>query len=589
MQYRTNRMNLSSLLFAFSVVVLSINSTVFVQSAEGQDPQASSRIDQLFNPSHLLKVDIQIDRDDWDKMRKQSRDLLGSLKADEPAESPFEYVRADVTIDGFKIEKVGIRKKGFLGSLDEDRPSLKIRFDKYKDQTPFGEVDRLTLNNNKQDDSNLSQYLSYKLFAEVGVAAPRCSFALVTVNGESLGVYSNVDSLKPPMLKRVFGDGSGLLAEGTLADVLPSAKMRFEYKSEPKNKTRIDELTELLAESETDDARLNSLLNVEQFIKFWAMESLIGFWDGYTHNQNNYFVYENPMDSRLYFIPWGTDSCFTTDVPGIIDPIQNIAVHTNSALANYLYRKPETRQRYLETLEVFLKHWDESDLLDEVDKVEKLLSEAVLSKPRFQNGLDRVRDFIESRRGAIEKQLAKWPVALEVGPRTPGLVTEFGSIGGRFRTTWTKEAPKEPESLGATSANFQLYSEELDFKLLGVTTNLSEHYDDRARDGIKTPTIVFTGVRKSDGRKLIYIAKVKPDDFHPSKKKVPVNGVLIEGGWIAFFTMLSVNPGAIKLINGSVQLEQASMEDGAAVIGKADLKVVGFAEKRREKVRWKAN
>ena len=333
-------------LFASLLLLLMLNGTAYGDRDQKQDSKESENTEHLFDPSHVLKVDIQVEPADWDKLRKQSRDFLSSLSADEPAESPFEYVKADLTIDGLKIKQVGIRKKGFLGSLDEDRPSLKIRFDRYQDQTPFGEIDRLTLNNNKQDDSKLSQYLSYKLFAENGVPTPRCNFALVTVNGESLGIYSHVESLKPPLLERVFGDGTGLLAEGTLADVLPSAKKRFEYKKKPKKKTKIDELTKLLAEPEIDVEKLNSILNVDSFINYWATESLIGFWYGYTHNQNNFFIYENPADSKLYFLPWGADSAFTTDVPRIIEPIKNITVHTNSALANYLYRIPEMRQRY---------------------------------------------------------------------------------------------------------------------------------------------------------------------------------------------------------------------------------------------------
>ncbi len=49
--------------------------------------------------------------------------------------------------------------------------------------------------------------------------------------------------------------------------------------------------------------------------KFWAIESLIGFWDGYTQNQNNYFDYENPKNGKIYFMPWGADGCFGDSPP----------------------------------------------------------------------------------------------------------------------------------------------------------------------------------------------------------------------------------------------------------------------------------
>ncbi|MGI9469577.1 MAG: CotH kinase family protein [Rubripirellula sp.] len=543
--------------------------------------------DALFDPSRVLKIDIEIEPEDWENLRKVSRDLFSSLQADTPAESPFKYIKGNITIDGTRINNVGIRKKGFLGSLDNNRPSLKIRFDKYQDQRPFGPLNRLTLNNNKQDDSKLSQYLSYKLFADSGVPAPRCNFARVKVNGESLGIYSHVESVKPAMLQRVFGDGAGLLAEGTIADTLPTTKNRFEYKSKRPKNTGIDKLSDLLASPKLDVADLDKVLNIDSFMRFWATETVIGFWDGYTHNQNNFFIYQNPEDSRLCFMPWGTDSAFTTYVPRIIDPIKNLSVHTNSAVANRLYHNPQMRDRYLNALKSILAtQWDEEALLAEVDRVENMLADHVLSERKLKGGADRIRGFIKTRRDAIEEKLEKWPIPIETGPRVPGLVVQYGKLKGSFETIWTKKSPPDLESKGKTNVNASMNDEDLAFSTLGATTKISDNYNDQARDGIPTPTLIFTGVRKSDNKTFTFVAKVKPEDFHPSKKEVPVNGVLIEGSMIAFFTMLSINPGAIKLISGSVQLDEASMEAGAEVSGEVNLKVVGFSQKKAERTTW---
>ena len=232
--------------------------------------------------------------------------------------------------------------------------------------------------------------------------------------------------------------------------------------------------------------------------------------------------------------------------------------------------------------------WNEEALLDEVTRVEQMLSSEVLSERRFNGGVDRVRGFIRTRRAAIEKKLTQWPIAVDVGPRIPGLVIQHGELKGSFAATWTRKSPSNLESQGKTNAEVTLTDEDITFSSMGVTTKLSDHLNDQARDGIRTPTIIFTGVRKSDNQTLTFIAKVKPEDFHPSKDEVPVNGVLIEGSMIAFFTMLSINPGAIKLISGSVQLDKASMEDGAPVAGTADLKIVGFSQKKPARVNWTA-
>ena len=78
-------------------------------------------LEEMFPRDEVLKIEITVDEDDWDEIRKQSRTFATALGPDrqfKAIESPFSYVRADVTIDGVRYRNVGLRKKGFLGSLD---------------------------------------------------------------------------------------------------------------------------------------------------------------------------------------------------------------------------------------------------------------------------------------------------------------------------------------------------------------------------------------------------------------------------------------------------------------------------------------
>ena len=234
---------------------------------------------KLFDPHHVVDIEISVPEADWDTIRAESRSIFDALKK-EPVESPFTYVKADISIDGVDIKDVGIRKKGFLGSLDEQRPSLKVKFAEYKDQSPIAGLDRLTLNNNKQDPSGLSQYLGYRLFNESGTVASRCNLAHLTVNGKDLGIYSNVESIKPPMLEHGFGDNSGALWEGTITDFYEEFIKRFETKNEQAKYEPLRQVADILAQEAVDVDRLDKLVDIEAFVRFWATESLIGFWDG---------------------------------------------------------------------------------------------------------------------------------------------------------------------------------------------------------------------------------------------------------------------------------------------------------------------
>ena len=77
----------------------------------------------------------------------------------------------------------------------------------------------------------MSQYLGYRIFNEAGSPAPRCAFARVTVNGEHLGVYSHVETIRKPLLKRAFGWSLGTLFEGTIVDFDPGWEGSLELKT----------------------------------------------------------------------------------------------------------------------------------------------------------------------------------------------------------------------------------------------------------------------------------------------------------------------------------------------------------------------
>ncbi len=195
--------------------------------------------DRLLVPERLIEIAIELPENDWRELCKQTRDIRRAFTGG-ISEDPFTYFKGNITIDGVKIESVGIRKKGFIGSLDDRFPSLKVKFDQYEKQRPVAGIDVLTLNNNKQDPALVSQFLTYHLFNAAGVHAPRANFARVTVNGEYLGIYSNVESIGKPFLERRFGNHAGNLYEGTLADFHPSAITRIEAKSEKSDRDRGD-------------------------------------------------------------------------------------------------------------------------------------------------------------------------------------------------------------------------------------------------------------------------------------------------------------------------------------------------------------
>ncbi len=127
-----------------------------------------------------------------------------------------EYATATVLIDGEAYKNIAIRAKGntSLSSVRQygnDRYSFKIEFDHYDANGSYYGLDKLVLNNLIQDNTMMKDYLVYQMMLANGGAAPLCSFAYITVNGEDFGLYLALEAVEESFLRRNFGNGYGAL------------------------------------------------------------------------------------------------------------------------------------------------------------------------------------------------------------------------------------------------------------------------------------------------------------------------------------------------------------------------------------------
>lgn len=329
--------------------------------------------DNAFDPERLLQVSIQLPDADYQVLKEEGRTLDLALSDCANSDAPwaeFEYTdfTAKVNIDGQTLENVAIRKKGYLGSLSRFRPSLKLNFDTHEEGRTFKTLKRMTLNNNRQDPSFARQCLAYDLFNKAGIIAPRCNLAQVFVNGEDLGVYSHVESIKKPFLERTFLDKSGNLYEAQVADLGDHLKDNFELKTNKTLNDRSDlsDFSDALKKPDNELlAELSKFIDVDEFITFWAIETMIGHWDSATGNNNNFYLYHNPADDLFHFIPWGTDAAFTGI--NIFKPNSG-PLYQNLSIASRLYAITESRNLYhSKLLDLTSRYWIEADLINSIN------------------------------------------------------------------------------------------------------------------------------------------------------------------------------------------------------------------------------
>ena len=189
-----DRICCAALLLALVLTALFVNGESFgLQKAS----TAMAYETALFDTSKVHTINIIMD--DWDE-------FTANCKSE-------EYYACTVVIDGETFKNVAIRGKGntSLSQVTNDRYSYKIEFDHYTDALTYHGLDKLCLNNIIQDNTYMKDYLCYQMMQQVGVAAPLCSYAYLTVNGEDWGLYLAVEAVEESFLQRNYSSDYGEL------------------------------------------------------------------------------------------------------------------------------------------------------------------------------------------------------------------------------------------------------------------------------------------------------------------------------------------------------------------------------------------
>lgn len=548
---------------AWSILLLCLTWTSHLFAADPITP------DLLYDTNQLLEIEIRISTQNWNTMRMEHHDIVKYMTADRlknPDPDVYHYVKADIAINGQWFRSVGIRKKGFLGSSSFSRPSMKVKFNEFVKGQKIPGISRLTLNNNNQDPTQLNQYLAYRLFREAGIPAPRCNLAHVIVNGESLGIYSHVESIRKDFLKEHYEKSNGKLYEGVAGADFTDLQLPFfqqKNKKTANNKTDLQKVARAL-EFE-DDALLDQiepLIDLGAFYRFWALETLTGHWDGYTDNQNNYYLYAVPTSGKFQFIPWGADSAF-----GALNLFRKVkmpeSVKATAILPKRLYQITASRNQYRKVLGELLEEvWDEAELQKEIVRMQSLI-EPVLHVDRFiyDESIAKMQHYIESRRALIMEELKvpTFPSKYPEGKRT--FMIKDGSVTLDFKTVWADQP--EPNPFKYKPKNWQLDLEGKSFQFIQQGVRAIP----QAREvRFGQPTIQALGIVPNSSKLMILSLIIDPE-FYIESKNIPVDGYAVSG-WLVE-TFLS-NPSSINIIgmlNGTIQLDEAGHRQGAPVSG----------------------
>ncbi len=536
--------------------------------------------DAYFALDRVMDISIEIAVEDWDTLRHQTRtieDVFAEIEEyglSRPFASIYTWFSATVTVDGETYPDVGVRKKGFVGSQSDTKPSLKLRFDKYVDDQSLGGVmERMTLNNSRQDLSMVNTCLSYGVFAAAGNPASRCNFATVSVNGTDLGLYVHVEEIKAPFLLRHFESAEGNVYEGNVSDFTPVFRGTFEKKTNTGADDWSDIDAVVAALGDPTDAGLEALgeiVDLDRYLTHWATEVLVGHWDGYAGDRNNYWFYREP-GGRFVFIPWGVDDTFhLKDDPNPFDNISDPppSVLAAGAIPNRLYNHPDWQAAYVARLkEILDTAWNEDELVAVVDEMAAVVQAHALPQAleAAAEDTERVRKFILKRRGELLADLTPeppdWPSPEADIRRGAG----SGTLEISFSTTWGSNQSADPVGAG-TIHRLVLDGSTEPVENMGAFAGDASPQERRLLPGAASPVSIAAVSADDDGSLSGMTLVVERDLLVPGATLVIDTGTIAGGVW-------SIPAGAARpdsfspFTEGTLELTEAGTAQGDAISG----------------------
>jgi len=222
----------------------------------------------------------------------------------------FTYVHADLEIEGHRFKDVGVRYKGngtFLESRGSLKRSLKVDLGKYVNNPRLSGARILNLHNCVTDASWMNEVLSYRLYRDAGIPAPRTAYArvLVTVPGKFdykyFGLYSLVENVDKYFAERSFGTKRGAIFKpvtpALFADLGPDwANYKQTY--DPKTLLFDEQIQTVIglcrlvtgADDAQFAARIGDYLDLPELARFMAVMVWLSDMDGILGPGQNLFL-----------------------------------------------------------------------------------------------------------------------------------------------------------------------------------------------------------------------------------------------------------------------------------------------------------
>lgn len=349
-------------------------------SSETHSNDADPNFDEVFDNSAVKRLDFVISEENWQVMLDNMTDLYGTFGSSRGGgglassdEDPV-FVPADVYYKDIQWYKVGVRFKG-NSSLQSTwgqgilKLSFKLDFDEFEDYYPqidnqrFYGFKKLSLKNNYNDQSFMRDKVVSDIYQNAGMAVSHTAFYTLYVDHgdgpEYFGLYTLVEEVDDTVIDTQFASDDGNLYKptGSGASFVNGTFNESDFdKKTNEDEADWSDIQALYAalhnSSRTTDAQswrseLETTLNTDAFLHYLAINTVIQNWDSYGRMTQNYYLYNNPDNNLLTWIPWDHNEALQNgNMGGALNLDFSNLQSGNWPLIEYLYADEVYRATY---------------------------------------------------------------------------------------------------------------------------------------------------------------------------------------------------------------------------------------------------
>jgi len=320
--------------------------------------------------------------------------LYDNVDSDQEFKARFVFSDGSITDT---VENIGFRLRGNT-SRDSDKKSFRISFNTFEKGRKYQGLEKMHLNGEHNDPSVMRSHLFWELCTDMRIPGSRSNHVKVYINTVYYGLYINVEHVDEQFIKARYENNDGNLYKCLYpADLTYRGGNKDDYKNngyalmineDKDDYSDLINLCDVLNNTEASllPEKLESVFNVNNFLRYLAVEIFTGHWDGYSFNMNNYYLYHNLRTGKFEFIPYDVDNIFGIDWFGIDWGVRDIYNWYSDANQRPLTARLLSNQVYKDRFSFFMNelvtHYASPDsLFPIIDQIRVKIDQAAGDDP----------------------------------------------------------------------------------------------------------------------------------------------------------------------------------------------------------------